>query len=151
MAEVSHSTLFVFESGWRKPHPCLLPAIRTALMLAELEFTDSNGGGKRAAEEQSHVTPRRCRAARMVVGLSEHDLGQAAGFRKITVTLFERGEPTAAAVRDELQQALEAAGAEFLPTKGNTFGARLREVARLTSGQCRQARELLAGIIEDWR
>jgi DNA-binding XRE family transcriptional regulator len=76
------------------------------------------------------MTPKQCRAARMAVGLSEHALGKAAGFRKITVTLFETGHPTPAATCEKLRQVLEAAGIEFLATDGNTFGVMLREAAK---------------------
>jgi transcriptional regulator with XRE-family HTH domain len=44
-AQVSHSALFDFESGRRRPHPSTVAAIRAALEGAGVVFVDENGDG----------------------------------------------------------------------------------------------------------
>ena len=73
------------------------------------------------------MTPKQCRAARMAVGLSAAALAEAASLKTQAVEWFEAGENMPARIQKQLQQALEAAGVEFMSENGDGGAIRLRQ------------------------
>nr|WP_281241197.1 helix-turn-helix transcriptional regulator [Thalassobaculum litoreum] len=71
------------------------------------------------------VTGTQIRMARAAVGWSTRKLADDAGVHHNTVSRIERGEPTNKGTLLLLQQALEAAGVEFIPENGGGAGVRL--------------------------
>ena len=73
------------------------------------------------------LIPEQCRAARALLGWSQHDLKDAAGVAQKTIADFERSArtPYERTLRD-LQKALEEAGVEFIPANGGGVGVRLK-------------------------
>lgn len=66
------------------------------------------------------LTGDQCRAARLVLGLSQEALGKAAGTETATVRHLEDGtRSTTFPSRARLRSALEAAGIEFEPDDGS--------------------------------
>ena len=62
------------------------------------------------------MTPRQCKAARVLLDWSQLDLSRQSGVSVSTIRNFEGGKRDTYAVNlAALQRALEAAGIEFLP------------------------------------
>ncbi|MEL7104621.1 MAG: helix-turn-helix domain-containing protein [Pseudomonadota bacterium] len=73
------------------------------------------------------ISPAQCRAARALLSLSQEELAKAAGIATRTLVSFESGaRPAFKRTQNELRTALEAAGAEFIPSNGGGPGVRLR-------------------------
>lgn len=74
------------------------------------------------------ISPAQCRAARGLLSWTQADLAKAASVGVVTVRQFEgeSGTPRPATLT-VLQQALEAAGLEFIPENGGGAGIRFRE------------------------
>lgn len=74
------------------------------------------------------MTPSQCRAARALLDWSQQQLAEVAKVGIVTVRLFEAGqtEPRNATLT-VMQQALEAAGVQFIPENGGGAGVRLRK------------------------
>jgi len=74
------------------------------------------------------MTPAQCRAARALIGMTQTELADAAGFGLSTIVDFEKERrivSTAAQVR--MREALEEAGVEFISENGGGAGVRLRK------------------------
>jgi transcriptional regulator with XRE-family HTH domain len=65
--------------------------------------------------------------ARAAVGWGVRDLAKKAGVTANTVTRIENGADAKQSTMDRLQQALEAAGVEFIDENGGGPGVRLRQ------------------------
>jgi transcriptional regulator with XRE-family HTH domain len=65
--------------------------------------------------------------ARAAVGWGVRDLAKEAGVTANTVTRIENGADAKQSTMDRLQQALEAAGVEFIDENGGGPGVRLRK------------------------
>jgi transcriptional regulator with XRE-family HTH domain len=65
--------------------------------------------------------------ARAAVGWGVRDLAKKAGVTANTVTRIENGADAKQSTMDRLQQALEAAGIEFIDENGGGPGVRLRK------------------------
>lgn len=74
------------------------------------------------------ISPAQCRAARGLLLWTQADLAKAASVGVVTVRQFEseNGTPRPATLT-VLQQALEAAGLEFIPENGGGAGIRFRD------------------------
>ena len=68
--------------------------------------------------------------ARAAVGWGVRDLAKEAGVTANTVTRIENGADAKQSTMDALQQALEAAGIEFIEENGGGAGVRLRRRSR---------------------
>jgi transcriptional regulator with XRE-family HTH domain len=64
---------------------------------------------------------------RAAVGWGVRDLAKKAGVTANTVTRIENGADAKQSTMDRLQQALEAAGVEFIDENGGGPGVRLRQ------------------------
>ena len=74
------------------------------------------------------ISPAQCRAARGLLSWTQADLAEAASVGVVTVRQFESGSGTPRpATLIVMQQALEAAGLEFIPENGGGAGIRFRE------------------------
>lgn len=74
------------------------------------------------------MSPAQCRAARALLGLEQGDLANAAGVARATLIDFEKGQRAPrASTAAALQNALEAAGVEFIAENGGGAGVRLRK------------------------
>ena len=75
------------------------------------------------------ITSEQLRAARGLLGWSQSDLAAQAGLSLPTVKRLETGTGSRVSneARDKLQQALEAAGVEFLAENGGGLGVRFRK------------------------
>lgn len=74
------------------------------------------------------LTPRLCRAARSLVGWSQHDLAAASGVSRATLSGFEPKDESAALgtlSNSALVQAFERAGLQFIEKNGGGAGVRL--------------------------
>jgi len=67
------------------------------------------------------------RMARAAVGWGVRDLAKKAGVAANTVARIENGADSKQSTMDRLQQALEAAGIEFIDENGGGPGVRLRK------------------------
>nr|WP_209776744.1 helix-turn-helix transcriptional regulator [Azospirillum agricola] len=65
--------------------------------------------------------------ARAAVGWGVRDLAKEAGVSVDTVSRLERGEELQPRTLAAIQEALEAAGVEFIPENGGGAGVRLRK------------------------
>jgi hypothetical protein len=78
------------------------------------------------------ISPQLCRAARSLLGWGEAGLARAARLKVATVRRFEAGALVRKASVLAMQQALEAAGLEFIPAGGTSVhggeGVRLHPV-----------------------
>ena len=74
------------------------------------------------------ITVEQIRAGRALLGWSQSDLANRAGVSVPTVKRVEGSarSPVSEDTRSKLQQALEAAGVEFLPENGGGAGVRFR-------------------------
>jgi transcriptional regulator with XRE-family HTH domain len=74
------------------------------------------------------VTPAQCRAARGLLGWSQHELARQAGVGIVTVHQLETGasQPRRATL-EVIRRALESAGVEFIDENGGGPGVRLRK------------------------
>ena len=70
------------------------------------------------------MSSAQCRAARGLVGWSQHDLAASAGVGRATIADFEAGklEPYERTLAD-MRRALETAGVEFIPEDGGGGGS----------------------------
>ena len=77
------------------------------------------------------ISPAQCRGARGLLGWSQSDLSEASKTATKTIADFERGarEPYPRTL-EGVQNALEAAGIEFIEENGGGAGVRLREARR---------------------
>ena len=75
------------------------------------------------------ITSEQLRAARGLLGWSQSDLAAQAGLSLPTVKRLETGTGPRVSndARSKLQQALEAAGVEFLAENGGGLGVRFRK------------------------
>lgn len=75
------------------------------------------------------ITGIQCKMARVAAGWTVRELAEKATVGVMTVSRFEAGQgDTYPAIRTAIQQALEAAGVEFIPENGGGVGVRLRKV-----------------------
>lgn len=76
------------------------------------------------------ITPAQIRAARALIGMKQTELATAAGLSEMSVKNIERGatDPRVSTLQ-ALQEALEAAGVEFIPA-GDGRGAGVRLARR---------------------
>ncbi len=74
------------------------------------------------------VTAEQSRAARGLLGWSQMDLANKSNVSRATVADFERGlrEPYPNNIQ-AIQNALEAAGIQFIPENGGGVGVRMRD------------------------
>ena len=70
----------------------------------------------------------------MAAGLSATFLAKAAGLKRMAVERFEAGEDVPAEVHDQLQQALEAVGVQFIVDNRGNPGVKLMPVGQSSSG-----------------
>jgi transcriptional regulator with XRE-family HTH domain len=73
------------------------------------------------------MKPIQLRMARAAVGWGVRELAERAGVTANTVTRIENGSDARQSTMDSLQQALEAAGVEFIQENGGGPGVRLRK------------------------
>ena len=73
------------------------------------------------------MKPVQLKMARAAVGWGVRDLAKKAGVTANTVTRIENGADAKQSTVDRLQQALEAAGIEFIEENGGGPGVRLRK------------------------
>jgi transcriptional regulator with XRE-family HTH domain len=73
------------------------------------------------------MKPVQLKMARAAVGWGVRDLAKKAGVTANTVTRIENGADAKQSTMDRLQQALEAAGIEFIEENGGGLGVRLRK------------------------
>ena len=83
-----------------------------------------------------YVTPRMLRAARLLLGLSQEEMGEAAGLSGKTVARVEAGgAKVSVEALAALQEALERKGVVFLPqTEEHGEGLRMPRDARVRPG-----------------
>lgn len=68
-----------------------------------------------------------CKMARAALGLGVRELAELADVSPATITRLERGEELMPRTITAIRQALESAGAIFIPSNGNGPGVRLRD------------------------
>jgi transcriptional regulator with XRE-family HTH domain len=73
------------------------------------------------------MKPVQLKMARAAIGWGVRDLAKKAGVTANTVTRIENGADAKQSTMDRLQQALEAAGIEFIEENGGGLGVRLRK------------------------
>jgi transcriptional regulator with XRE-family HTH domain len=73
------------------------------------------------------MKPVQLKMARAAVGWGVRDLAKKAGVTANTVTRIENGADAKQSTMDRLQQALEAAGIEFIEENGGGLGVWLRK------------------------
>lgn len=73
------------------------------------------------------ITNQQSKGARGLVSLSVRELAELASVSKDTVTAFENGKDVKLSTITSIQNALEAAGVEFIPENGGGAGVRLRK------------------------
>lgn len=74
------------------------------------------------------ITAGQLRAARGLIGWSQHDLADKAEVGRATIADFESGKRTPyATTLMRLQETLTAAGVEFIAENGGGAGVRLRK------------------------
>lgn len=74
------------------------------------------------------MTPAQCRAARAMLQMTQPALAAAAGFGLSTIVDYEKERRVVSqqAIK-RMQEALEAAGVEFIPENGGGAGVRLQK------------------------
>jgi transcriptional regulator with XRE-family HTH domain len=76
------------------------------------------------------IIPAQCRAARGLLGWSQSDLSEASKTATKTVADFERGARIPyQRTLDDIREALEMAGIEFIAENGGGPGVRLRKTS----------------------
>ena len=70
------------------------------------------------------MLPTQCRMARAALGLKIAELAELAEVSTNTVVRFERGEELKQSTIDQLKNALQKAGIEFIPENGGGVGVR---------------------------
>ncbi len=131
-AHIGVMTLIEFESRARTPTYNNRKAIREALEAAGVEFiaADASGGPGarlRTAQADTSAAPslEQVRAGRMMAGLSQQQLADAAGLGRSTVADYERGARTPNAENlATLRKTLEDAGIAFIAANGGGPGVR---------------------------
>jgi transcriptional regulator with XRE-family HTH domain len=73
------------------------------------------------------MKPIQLRMARAAIGWGVRELAEKAGVTANTVTRIENGSDARQSTMDSLQQALEAAGVDFIDENGGGPGVRLRK------------------------
>jgi transcriptional regulator with XRE-family HTH domain len=68
------------------------------------------------------ISMTQCKMARAAVGWGVRDLAEAAKVSPDTVARFERGEELRERTVDAIRAARDAAGVEFIPEKGWSWG-----------------------------
>lgn len=77
------------------------------------------------------ITAAQCRAARALIEWTQPQLAEAAGLGLSTVVDFERSRRAVSDdARDAIAEALQKAGAVFVPENGEGPGVRLKKQAR---------------------
>jgi transcriptional regulator with XRE-family HTH domain len=78
--------------------------------------------------ERMTVSPGQLRAARGLIGWSQHDLAERAEVGRATIADFESGKRAPyASTLEKLRDTLIQAGVEFIPENGGGAGVRLRK------------------------
>lgn len=77
------------------------------------------------------MTPEQMREARLLLGLSQEQLGDMADLSASTVEDFELGGLVHFCLVDALQFALEAVGVEFIAENGGGAGVRMRKTGKV--------------------
>ena len=74
------------------------------------------------------ITSAQCKAARGLIGWSQHDLARKAGLGVVTVHQLEAGisQPRRATL-EVIKRAFESAGVQFIDENGGGPGVRLRK------------------------
>lgn len=74
------------------------------------------------------ISPTQCRMARAALQIGVRELADLASVSAMTVTRFENGHSSGAPeTLKAIQEALEAAGVQFIPENGGGAGVRLRK------------------------
>jgi transcriptional regulator with XRE-family HTH domain len=74
------------------------------------------------------MSPEQCRAARALLGLSQKELQESADVTGKTLSDFESGKTKPyAQTLGRIEEALEAAGVEFIPENGGGPGVRIKK------------------------
>ncbi|MEQ5870030.1 helix-turn-helix transcriptional regulator [Sagittula sp. NFXS13] len=72
------------------------------------------------------MTPAQCRAARALIGMTQSELAEAAGFGLSTIVDFEKERRiVSSTARIRMEEALVDAGLEFISENGGGAGVRL--------------------------
>lgn len=86
------------------------------------------------------ITPEQCRAARALLGISQGQLSEVAGVATPTIADFERGARTPyQRTLQDIREALEAAGVEFIAENGGGPGVRIKKAKTGAKGRARDA------------
>ena len=125
--------------------PDRVQAIRASLQEAGIEFIAGVPGVCLAHNDRSSsegpITPRQCREARRLLGVTQRQLGKLTDLTPIWISSFERHGRLPKRKADlslgRIRAALEEAGAEFVD--GNRPGVRL-QVPRTNSGELSRPR-----------
>lgn len=81
-----------------------------------------------ASIENVEITPAQCRAARALIGMTQPQLAEAAGFGLSTIVDFEKERRiVSTTARNRMREALEIAGVHFIAENGGGVGVRLRK------------------------
>jgi transcriptional regulator with XRE-family HTH domain len=113
--------------------PDRLNAVHAALLQAGIVFTSGSTGvrlvQRRRTGSAPRITPKQCRAARDLLGVTQEQFGRATHLNPLRISAFERhgrlpGRGGDAWLR-ELRAALENAGIEFIDAEG----VRLKDTA----------------------
>ena len=74
------------------------------------------------------MTPKQCKAARALLGMSQNELLSLASITGKTLSDYESGKTRPySRTLDAIREALEAAGVEFIAENGGGAGVRLRK------------------------
>ncbi len=133
-AHVSDGTVSQFEQNDHLPSHNNRKAIREVLEAAGVDFIVADPGGGPGvrlrtvpAEPSATPSPEQLRAGRMMVGLSQKQLADAAGLGRSTVADYERRARVPNAENlDMLGRTLEDAGIVFIAADGGGPGVRLK-------------------------
>lgn len=73
------------------------------------------------------MKPAQCRAARALIGMTQTELAEAAGFGLSTIVDFEKERRIVSTIaRDRMREALENSGIEFIDENGGGAGVRFK-------------------------
>lgn len=74
------------------------------------------------------MTPAQCRAARAIIGMTQTELAEAAGFGLSTIVDFEKERRIVSTVAQaRMLVALENSGVDFIEENGGGAGVRLKK------------------------